>query len=168
MNNINAVLALAYRDLLKFLRDRSRLVGTFIFPFVFIVAMGGMLQASFGEGTDFNFMTFIFTGVFAQTLFQSSTLGIVSIIDDRENDFSQEIFVSPISRYAIVFGKILGESLVSLPQGAAVVVFGLLVGVSLSPTQLLGLLPVGIAVCLFGGAFGLLLLSNLKSQRTAN
>jgi hypothetical protein len=37
----------------------------------------------------------------------STAQGVISLIEDRENDFSQEIFVSPISRYAIVFGKIL-------------------------------------------------------------
>jgi ABC-2 type transport system permease protein len=168
MNNINAILALAYRDLLKFLRDRPRLIGTFIFPFIFILAMGGMLQASFGEGIEFNFITFIFTGVFAQTLFQSSTLGIVSIIDDRENDFSQEIFVSPISRYAIVFGKILGESLVALAQGVGIIALGLIIGVPITLAQVGLMIVVGLVVCLFGGAFGLIIVSNITSRRSAD
>ena len=171
MTDLNAVLALAYRDLLKFLRDRARLVSTFIFPFIFIVAMGGTLQAGFGSAIGFNFMTFIFTGVFAQTLFQSSTLGIVSIIDDRENDFSQEIFVSPISRYSIVIGKILGESLVAMVQGAAILAFGVIVAVvsstPITVTQLLDMIPVGIVVCLLGGAFGIIVLANLRSRRAA-
>ncbi len=95
-------------------------------------------------------------------------MGVISLIEDRENDFSQEIFVSPISRYSIIFGKILGESLVAFPQGAAIVIFGLLIGVSISATQLLGLLVVGVAICLVGGAFGILMLSSFSSQRTAN
>jgi ABC-2 type transport system permease protein len=167
-SDLNAILALAYRDLLKFVRDRTRLVSTFIFPFIFIIAMGGSLQASFGSGLGFNFMTFIFTGVFAQTLFQSSTLGIVSIIDDRENDFSQEIFVSPISRYAIVFGKILGESLVALAQGVGIILLGVVIGVPISVVQVGVLLVVGMVVCLLGGAFGLIIVSNLKSRRSAD
>jgi ABC-2 type transport system permease protein len=168
MTDLNAILAISYRDLLKLLRDPARIVSTFIFPLLFIGILGGTFQANLGKSAGFNYMAFIFTGVFAQTLFQSAAQGVVSLIEDRENDFSQEIFVSPISRYSIVFGKILGESLVALPQGAAVVVFGLIVGIRLSPAQVLGLVPVGIAVCIFGGAFGLLLLSNLGSQRTAN
>jgi ABC-2 type transport system permease protein len=167
-HNLNAIMALAYRDLLKFVRDRARLVSTFIFPFIFIIAMGGSLQASFGQNMGFNFMTFIFTGVFAQTLFQSATLGIVSIIDDRENDFSQEIFVSPISRYSIVFGKILGESLVALAQGAGIIVLGLVIGVPIALAQIGLLFIVGLAVCLFGGAFGLIIVSNMKTRRSAD
>src|SRR5919201_586008 len=113
-------------------------------------------------------MTFIFTGIFAQTLFQSAAQGVISLIEDRQNDFSQEIFVSPISRYSIVFGKILGESLVALIQGAAILLFGLVLGVPLGLADLAALLPVAVAICLFGGAFGVILLANISSQRTAN
>ncbi len=168
MKDVNAILTLAYRDLMKLLRDPARMLATFIFPFIFIAALGGSLQASLGAGIGFNFLTFTFTGVFAQTLFQSSAMGIISLIEDRENDFSQEIFVSPISRYSIVFGKIVGESLVALIQGVAIVLFGFVLGVPLSLPQLISLLPVAIVVCLFGGAFGLVILANLSSQRAAN
>ncbi|MDX1520581.1 MAG: ABC transporter permease [Anaerolineae bacterium] len=168
MIDINAISAIAYRDLIKFLRDPLRIVSTLIFPIVFIGVLGGSFQASWGDSFGYDFLTFTFTGVFAQTLFQSSALGLVSLIEDRENDFSQEMFVSPISRYAIIFGKILGETLVALAQGIAVIVFGLLVGISMTWSQLLGLLPVAFVACLFGGAFGVIIMANISSQRAAN
>jgi len=168
MNNVNAIAVLAYRDLMKFLRDKPRLISTFIFPFIFIVALGGSLQAGFGSDIGYNFMTFTFTGVFAQTLFQSSTMGIISIMDDRDNDFSQEIFVSPISRYAIVFGKILGESLVALAQGIGILAFAAVIGVPISLPQMLIMIPIGIAICLVGGSFGLIIISNLANRRLAD
>lgn len=164
---MNALLTVAHRDLTKLLRDPTRMLSTFVFPFVFLAALGGSMQANLGGSVGFDFMSFVFTGVFAQTLFQSSAMGLISLIEDRENDFSQEIFVAPVSRYAIVLGKIAGETLVALPQGIAVVAFGLLLGVSFSLSQVLGLAMVAIPVCLFGGAFGLLVLSNLSSQRAA-
>ncbi|HLQ32272.1 MAG TPA: ABC transporter permease [Chloroflexota bacterium] len=166
MRELNAIAVIAYRDILKFLRDRPRLVSTLIFPFVFVGALGGSLQANLGESAGYNFMTFVFTGVFAQTLFQSSTMGIVSLMSDRQTDFSQEMFVSPISRYSIVFGKILGESLVSLAQGVAIVIFGLLLRVPFTLAGSLSLIPVAIVICLMGGSFGLLLLANVSDQRT--
>jgi ABC-2 type transport system permease protein len=113
-------------------------------------------------------LTFAFTGIFAQTLFQSSALGLISLIEDRENDFSQEIFVSPISRYAIIGGKIFGEALVSIAQGVAILAFVVVLGMSISGRQLLGLTVAAVIVCLFGGAFGVLVLANLSSQRAAN
>jgi ABC-2 type transport system permease protein len=167
MSQLNAIVVLAYRDLLKFLRDRIRIVSTLVFPVIFIVALGGSLQANLGEDAGYNFLIFTFTGVLAQTMFQSAAMGIISLIEDRENDFSQEIFVSPISRYAIIFGKILGESLVALAQAAAILLFGLIIGIRFSGTQLLALLPVGIVVCLFGGAFGVLIMASINSRRAA-
>ncbi len=167
MSQLNAILVLAYRDLLKFLRDRVRIVSTLVFPLIFIVALGGSLQANLGEDVGYNFLVFTFTGVFAQTLFQSAAMGIISLIEDRENDFSQEIFVSPISRYSIIFGKILGESLVALAQGVAILFFGLILGIPFSGPQLVALIPVSIVVCLFGGSFGVLIMASLSSRRAA-
>ena len=164
--NTNAILAIAYRDLLKFLRDPLRIISALIFPVIFVGIMGGSFQSNLDAG--YNYLVFIFTGVLAQTLFQSAAMGIISLIEDRENDFSQEIFVSPISRYSIVFGKILGESLVALPQGLAILAFGLIMGVSMSGQQIIKMLPVAIACALLGGAFGVIIMSNLKSQRAAN
>tara|TARA_B100000959_G_C14742229_1_gene525562 strand:- start:181 stop:810 length:630 start_codon:yes stop_codon:yes gene_type:complete len=117
---------------------------------------------------DYDFMHFVFVGVLAQTLFQSSALGIISLIEDRQNDFIQEVFVSPISRYTIVIGKIIGESLVSLIQGIAILGFGVVIGIPFDISVVLGLVVVSVIVCVFGGSFGILVLSNLKSQRIAN
>lgn len=164
----NAIITIASRDVLKFLRDRARIIATFVFPFVFIGILGGSLQANLGKTAGFNFLTFIFTGVLAQTLFQSSASGIISLIEDRENDFSQELFVSPVSRYAIILGKILGESTVSFLQAVGIVLFSLIIQVPFSWHQLLVLIPFALIACLLGGAFGVLVMSQLNSQRAAN
>jgi ABC-2 type transport system permease protein len=168
MIDLNAIIAIAFRDLIKFGRDPLRIVSALIFPVVFIGILGGSFQASLGQVLEYNFLAFTFTGVFAQTLFQSAALGLISLIEDRENDFSQEMFVSPISRYAIVFGKILGETLVALTQGVAVVAFAVLIGIPLTWGQALALLPVAVISCLFGGAFGVVLMANISNQRAAN
>lgn len=168
MNEITAVLAIASRDVFKFLRDRGRIIATFIFPIVFIGILGGSLQSNLGRDVGYNFLTFTFIGVIGQTLFQSTASGIISLIEDRENDFSQEIFVSPISRYSIILGKILGESIVAFLQVLGILVFGFLIGIHMSFAELTRLIPASIIVCLFGGAFGVLVLSNLSSQRLAN
>jgi ABC-2 type transport system permease protein len=95
-------------------------------------------------------------------------MGIISLIADREEAFSQEIFVSPISRYSIVAGKIIDESLVALPQALAVIILALVLGIQLSPLAIVLLLPTVLAMAVYGGAFGILVLSNITSQRTAN
>jgi len=168
MREVNAILTLAYRDLLKLLRDPARLISSLALPLFFIFILGGSLQDSFGSNSNFDYITFVFTGVLAQTLFQSAATGIISLIDDRESDFSQEVFVSPISRYTIILGKITGETLVALTQALGILVFGLVAGVHFSGGQLLGLGWSGVVCCLFGAAFGVIILSNLNNRRAAD
>lgn len=164
----NAIVTLAYRDMLKFVRDPSRLIATLLQPIFFIGLFGVGLQTTLGASLGYNYLTFVFLGVFAQTLFQSTALGIVSLLEDRENDFTQEMFIAPISRYSLVFGKILGESLVSFAQVMVIVAFGSLIGVQLPWTTLPDLCFVALMTCLLGGAFGLLLLTTVGNQRAAN
>ena len=164
----NAIVTIAYRDVLKFTRDPSRLLATLILPILFVGLFGEGLQATLGPSLGYNYLTFIFLGFFAQTLFQSTALGIVSLIEDRENDFAQEMFISPISRYSLVFGKILGESIVAFGQALVLVIFGAVIGIPLNWVTLPGLLFVALVTCLLGGAFGLILLATMGSQRAAN
>jgi ABC-2 type transport system permease protein len=165
---MSAVLTLAHRDLVKLLRDRTRIVADFSFPLIFIGILGPMLQAGFGERAGINLTHFIFTGALAQTVWQSSALGVISLLMDREQDFSQEIFVSPISRYSIILGKILGESLVALPQAVAIVALGVILGVPFTPQTLGAMALATLLIAVFGGAFGVFVLSRLDNQRQAN
>ena len=162
MREIYAIAAIAHRDFVKLLRDRVRIVADFALPLVFILLLGPMLQAGFGSPDGLNLQTFVFTGVVAQTVWQSSALGVISLIADREEDFSQEIFVSPISRYSIVIGKIIGESLVALPQGLALIAIGLSwLLYQRKPLEAGQRDPLK-------KWLGLLILSNISSQRAAN
>ena len=168
MSELSSITAIASRDLLKFLRDPGRLVGTFVLPFFLMLLLGGTLQLNLGRAAGFNFIGFTFTGVLGMTIFQSSAQGIASLLEDRQNDFAQEVFVSPVSRYSIVFGKILGESLVALAQALPLVVFALLLRVPLTPGQVLLLAPVALLSCFLGGSFGLVAMSMINDQRAAN
>ncbi len=87
--------AIAARDVTKLLRDPIRLVGGLIFPALFIGVLGGAFASNF-ESPGIDLLPFIFAGQLAQGVWQSAALGLISILEDRENDFSQEIFVAPI------------------------------------------------------------------------
>ncbi len=167
-NQLNAILTIAARDLIKLLRDRPRFLIGFIFPLLFIGILGGSLQSNLGESAGYNLLIYVFTGVLGQTLFQSTASGLISLVADRENDFSQEIFVAPISRYSIIIGKILGETLVSLVQGIGILVLGIIVGVPMTFDLLLRLFPAVLIACFLGGSFGILILSRLTDQRQAS
>ncbi len=165
---LNAITTIAARDFTKFIRDRTRVLATFMFPIIFIGILGGSLQSNLGKSVAYNFLTFVFIGVIGQTLFQSTAAGIISLIRDRENDFSQEMFVSPISRFSIIIGKIVGETSVSLAQVVGTVIFAFIIRVPIQFDHLALVIPATLVVCMLGGSFGILVLANLNNQMAAN
>ena len=162
-----ALLAIAQRDLVKLLRDRPRLAVNLAFPILLVAGLGSVLQPTVGKVTGVSAVTLAFTGVRAATLFQSTAAGMISIAEDRENDFSRTLFVAPVSRLTLVAGKIGGEALVALFQGGCVVAFAAAIGVRITGGQLAALLLPCLACCLLGGAFGLVTVASLPNQRSA-
>ncbi len=166
-HELSALLVIAQRDVIKLLRDRPRLAVNLAFPVLLIGGLGSILQPTVGRVTGLNAVTLAFTGVLAASLFQSAAAGMISIVEDRENDFSRELFVTPVSRLTLVTGKIAGETLVAFCQGVFIVVFAVAFGVRVSPGQLTALVPPCLACCLLGGAFGLATIAALPNQRSA-
>jgi ABC-2 type transport system permease protein len=166
MKTLNAILIIAYRDVLKLVRDRRRFIGGLIFPVASIAILGSSLDANLSKTVGFNFLVFVYLGVITQNMFSSAASGIAWLIEDRQNDFAQSFFVAPISRYVIIFGKILGESVVSYTQIFGLLAIGYLAGVPIDVYQLLALLPILFLMCLFGGAFGILIMANFMDKRS--
>ena len=166
-HELNAIIAIAARDVTKLLRDRMRIVFSFMFPFIFIGILGQSLQANVASSLGFNILLFTFVGVLAQTLFQSTASGLISLVTDRDSDFAQELFVAPISRYTILTGKILGESLVSSLLIISILFLGVIMRIPIDWFRLFLILPAGFIACLLGGAFGVLIMSNLSGTQSA-
>lgn len=165
---LNHILGLAQRDLLKFVRNKGRIAGTFIFPVVFLGIFAVTLDSGLGrQGLGFSYIDYVFSGLVLQTLFQSSAMGIISLISDREQDFAMSIFVSPVSRSSIILGKILGESLVSLLQVSGIILFGYFLGVSFSPLLIPAILGLGFIASLVGGSFGIFIASRINEAENA-
>jgi ABC-2 type transport system permease protein len=77
-------------------------------------------------------------------------------VEERETGFTQEIFVSPVSRYSIIIGKMIGSSINCLVAVGATILIGLAMGVQISLEGLALILLVIPVVFLMGGAFGVL------------
>jgi ABC-2 type transport system permease protein len=164
---LGSVAAIAQRDVLKLLRDRPRLAVNLAFPLFLVAGLGSLLQPTVGVVTGLNAVTLAFTGVLAATLFQSAAAGMISIVEDRETDFARVLFVTPVSRAALIAGKVCGECLVALAQAGCVLAFAAAIGVSVPAGKLPVLLPVFMAACVAGAAFGLATIAVLPSQRSA-
>lgn len=165
---LGKILTLAQRDLMKFLRDRSRIVASFIFPVIFLGVFGVTLNAGLGTARlGFNYIDYVFSGMLLQSIFQSAFNGIVSLVQDREKDFAMSIFVSPVSRYSIVFGKIIGESLVAFAQIFGMVIFAKLVGMSFDLPTIIKALPIAFMGSFVGASFGILIASRMSTADNA-
>ena len=92
---------------------------------------------------------------------------MISIVEDRENDFSRELFVAPVPRVTLMAGKVAGERLVALVQGVFITVASRWLRRPDVGRAARGLLALGLACCLLGGAFGLVTIAALPSQRSA-
>ena len=166
-HELSGLAIIAQRDMIKLLRDHPRLAVNLAFPILLIGGLGSILQPTVGRVTGLNAVTLAFTGVLAASLFQSAAAGMISIVEDRENDFSRELFVTPVTRLTLVAGKVAGETLVALCQGVFITLAAVAFGVRMSAGQLAMLVAPGLACCLLGGAFGLATIAALPNQRSA-
>lgn len=165
---VNALATIAYRDFMKYLRNRPRILFSLIFPAIFIGVLGGSFQANFGSQIGFNFITFVFVGIVTQTMFSTTAQGLISMATDRDSNFTQELLAAPIPRFVILLGKIIGESLAAFTQLIGVIIIALVLGAQVSVEQVLVILPAAALVGLLGGAFGVLVMANLKDPEAAN
>ncbi len=165
---INSVLIIAHRDIRKFLANKFRILSSLLFSLILIGVFGAGINSNLGDKLNIDLLSFTFLGVLAQSLFQSTALGVLYLAQDRESDFSQEIFVSPASRYAIIFGKILGESSISLLQSIGIFIFAFILNVGLDWTRVLLIIPFLPLICFFGASFGLFILSLIPEYRSVN
>lgn len=166
-HELSGLAIIAQRDVIKLLRDRPRLAVNLAFPVLLIGGLGSILQPTVGRVTGLDAVTLAFTGVLAASLFQSAAAGMISIVEDRENDFSRELFVTPVSRLTLIAGKVAGETLVALCQGIFITLSAVAFGVRMSSGQLAMLLAPALACCLLGGSFGLATIAALPNQRSA-
>lgn len=133
----STVYTLWLREMKKFARNRSRLVGSMALPVLFLVVLGSGFGGFFRYRQDVTYVQFIGPGIVGMTLLFSSMFGGLSVLWDRQFGFLKEILVAPVSRVAIMAGKTLGTVTTSMIKGL-VLLLALAVGglVHLDPGRL--------------------------------
>jgi ABC-2 type transport system permease protein len=135
-NPWRAALSLAWREIVRFFRQRSRIVGSIGTPLVFWLLFGAGLSGSFRVGagaSEQNFLTYFFPGSLLLIVLFTAIFSSISIIEDRREGFLQGVLVAPIPRWAMVLGKVLGGSAVAVAQGLIFLLLGLMLPIELSP-----------------------------------
>ena len=165
MNNLRGVYTIWYRDILRFWHDKMRMIGSLIFPLLFLGVFGSGLSTRMGFlAPGVNFTQFMFPGIIGMTVLMSSFMAGVSVVWDREFGFLKEVLVAPISRASVAAGKTLGAATVALLQGIIILLFAPLVGISLSAWTVLALLPLMFLLAASIGSLGVLLATRIRSM----
>jgi ABC-2 type transport system permease protein len=115
-------ISLCRRELVRFLRQRHRIVGALATPIVFWVLVGAGMGRSFQmpggtAGAGRGYMAYFFPGTVVMILLFTAIFSTISIIEDRREGFLQSVLVAPISPMVIVLGKVLGGTVLALGQG---------------------------------------------------
>lgn len=153
---MKAVLALWHREIVRFLRDRSRLTGSLLQPVVFWLLFSGALQGSFKPGGQ-DYGQYFFAGTLAMITLFTAIFSTITVIEDRKEGFLQGVLVSPVPRSAIALGKILGGASLGLGLAVVFLLLAPLAGVPLALDAVLGGLGVLalLAVAVTGLGFSL-------------
>jgi ABC-2 type transport system permease protein len=161
-----AVWVVGYRELLRFVQERSRLISSFGMPLIFLVVFGagfGRMVGTMVPGVDY--IQFMYPGILAMTVLMNSLMSGISIVWDREFGFLKEILVSPLDRRGILLGKATGSAVVAIIQGSVMLILAPFLGISLTFFTVLKLIPVLFIVSIAISSLGLLVASRMKSQQ---
>jgi ABC-2 type transport system permease protein len=171
MASLRAIYIIWYRDILRFWRDRWRLVASLAQPLLFLIVFGSGLSSSLGGASAFgtkgglSYIQFMYPGIIGMAILFTAIFGAMSIVWDREFGFLKEVLVAPIDRYAVAIGKALGGTTQAMIQGLILLVLAPLVGVKLTLLTVLAMIPLA-AVLAFGlSSFGVALASTMKSMQ---
>ncbi|VVB89421.1 ABC-2 type transporter [uncultured archaeon] len=163
---MNTVYTMWLREMLRFWRSKSRIIGALATPLFFLVILGTGFSSVFqfrGGGTVN--IGFFAPGFIGMTILFSSLLGGVSIIWDREFGFLKEILIAPVSRFFVALGKAVGGVTTSLIQGVLIMVIAWFIGVKY--VSFLGVLAAIVVMFLSGIGFiglGIALASKIDSH----
>jgi ABC-2 type transport system permease protein len=165
--DLRAARIVCHRELLRWVKDRRRLLAGLVQPLLWLFVLGSGLSrvVSVGPG-NVDFRTFLFPGVLATSVMFTAVFSGVSVVWDREFGFLREMLVAPIRRTSILAGKCLGGAIVSTVQAVVILALAGLAGVPYNPVLMVELLAVLFLASLSITAFGLLLgarVANIQS-----
>ncbi|MCU1287372.1 MAG: Transport permease protein [Acidobacteriales bacterium] len=130
--------SLWWREMVRFYRQRSRVVGVILSPLVFWLLLGGGFARSFRTGTagaEQNYLEYFFPGALVMIVLFTSIFTMMSVIEDRKEGFLLSVMVAPIHRSAIVLGKVLGGTTLSAIQGLIFLALAPAIGIRIGIDQ---------------------------------
>lgn len=149
------------RDIVRFFRERTRVVGALVQPLIFWLVIGSGMSSTFrlpgqGSGPQVGYLEYFYPGVIVMVVLFTAIFSTMSVIEDRHSGFLQAVLVAPGSRVAVVLGKCFGSASVALIQGGLFLLLLPFAGFSFGQVEWLplgfGLVLTCVALCALGFA----------------
>lgn len=131
---MGAIYVMWLRQLIRYWRTRSRIVGSLAQPVLFLVALGFGLGPMFSQAGGGSYIQFLAPGVIGMSILFTAMFSGMEVIWDRQLGFLKETLVSPSSRFSIFLGRTLGGATVAFIQGIVLLIITLFIG--FRPTSL--------------------------------
>lgn len=164
---VNATFAIAWREILRAVKAPSSLAVAVIFPVLFIGVLGGSIGQNMGSALPYAYLPFMLIGMIATTLYQNTIIGITNLVEERESDFTAELFVAPISRYAVLLGKMIGSAVAGMAALVGVLAMIVIMQIPMNLGDLLRVLALAPILALAGGSLGIIFIGFVHNPKTA-
>jgi ABC-2 type transport system permease protein len=167
LREANATFAIAWREVLSAIRNPVSIVFTVIIPVIFMGILGGSISQNLGGALPYAYLPFMLIGMIANTLYQGTITGMTNLVEERENDFTAELFVAPISRYTVLVGKMFGSAVAAMISLVGVLAMIVIMQIPMDPGDLLRVLALSPILAVAGGALGILFIGFVQDPKVA-
>ena len=163
----NATFAIAWREVLRAVKSPLSIAFTVIFPVIFIGILGGSISQNLSGALPYAYLPFMLIGMIANTMYQGTITGVTNLVEEREHDFTAELFVAPISRYSVLLGKIIGSGIASLIALVGIIAMVFVMQIPMNFGDLLRVIALAPILALAGGALGVFFIGFVHDPKTA-
>ncbi|HEX7724639.1 MAG TPA: ABC transporter permease [Candidatus Paceibacterota bacterium] len=164
-NELYPIYMLWLRQIKRYFRSKSRIVGSLGQPILFLVALGFGLSSTFAAAGGGNYIQFLSPGIIAMSILFTAIFSGIEIIWDRQFGFLKETLVAPVSRFSIMLGRTLGGATVASFQGIIVMVLATIVGFRFGVSHIIPALVFMILIALTFTALGTAIASLLEDMQ---
>jgi len=166
MVNFTAIYVMWLREMKRYVRAKSRIVGSLIIPLLFLVFLGVGLNNMIGGVGGVEYTNFLVPGIIGMSMIFTSMFAGISVLWDRQFGFLKEIMVAPVGRISIVLGRIFGSSTTAIIQGILVLLLAIIMGfISIGIFQFLLSIVFMLFIAMTFIGFGLILASKMRDMQ---
>jgi ABC-2 type transport system permease protein len=166
-SELRAIKVVWKRELIRFGRDRLRILTSLMQPFLFLFVLGtGLSHLASGGTHGVSLRTFVFPGVLCIAVMFTAMFSAASLVWDREFGFLREMMVAPVRRSSLVLGKCLGGATVAGFQGVIVLCLAGLVGVPYDPVLILEVFALQLLLAFSITAFGVMFAARVTQMQS--